>query len=192
MEITAENAIQNVKPRVPTEKIVLWVAIASIVMLFAGLTSGYVVRQAEGNWLMFEIPTAFYLSTVVIILSSITMQLSIASIRKNDFDKTKKLVLATLGLGLVFVLMQFLGWNALVQNNIHFVGTPSESFFYALTGVHLAHLAFGLIGLIVTANKSIAQKYSAKNYLGISLCAIYWHFLSGLWLYLFVFLTIFR
>ena len=192
MEMTAENAIENVKPRVPTEKILLWVAIASIVMLFAGLTSGYVVRQAEGNWLVFEIPTMFYVSTVAIILSSITMQMSIAAIRKDKKVMAKNLIVITLGLGVAFVICQLMGWNALVANNIHFVGTPSESFFYALTGLHLAHLAFGLIGLIVTAVKSILQKYSSKNYLGISLCAIYWHFLGGLWLYLFVFLAIFR
>ncbi|HOS48082.1 MAG TPA: cytochrome c oxidase subunit 3 [Bacteroidia bacterium] len=192
MEMTAENAIENVKPRVPTEKILLWVAIASIVMLFAGLTSGYVVRQAEGNWLVFEIPTMFYISTVAIILSSITMQMSIAAIRKDNKVMAKNLIIITLGLGLAFVFCQFMGWSALVDNNIHFVGTPSESFFYALTGLHLAHLAFGLIGLMVTAGKSILQKYSSKNYLGISLCAIYWHFLGGLWLYLFVFLAIFR
>jgi cytochrome c oxidase subunit 3 len=192
MEMTAENAIENVKPRVPTEKILLWVAIASIVMLFAGLTSGYVVRQAEGNWLVFEIPTMFYVSTVAIILSSITMQMSIAAIRKDKKVMAKNLIVITLGLGVAFVICQLMGWNALVANNIHFVGTPSESFFYALTGLHLAHLAFGLIGLMVTAVKSILQKYSSKNYLGISLCAIYWHFLGGLWLYLFVFLAIFR
>lgn len=192
MEMTLENSIENVKPRVPTEKILLWVAIASIVMLFAGLTSGYVVRQAEGNWLMFEIPAIFYMSTAVIILSSITLQMSIVAIRKDNKVRAKNLLILTLVLGFGFVLCQFIGWNTLVENNIHFVGTPSESFFYALTGLHLAHLAFGIIGLLVTVVKSILLKYSSKNYLGISLCAIYWHFLGGLWLYLFVFLAIFR
>jgi cytochrome c oxidase subunit 3 len=86
-----------------------------------------------------------------------------------------------------------MGWNQLVANNIHFSGgNPSESFFYAMSGLHLGHLAFGVISMLVTTYKAKKNRYSAKNYLGISLCAIYWHFLDFLWLILFVFLALFR
>jgi len=102
-------------------------------------------------------------------------------------------LLYTLILGLAFVLFQFLGWKQLVANNIHFSGgNPSESFFYALSGLHLAHLLFGVIALAVTTFKAKKNRYSNKNHLGISLCAIYWHFLDFLWLILFVFLALFR
>jgi len=193
MEMTLENQEQE-KPRIATDKILLYIGIGSIVMLFAGLTSGYIVRWAEGNWKFFEIPSMFYISSAIIVLSSVTMQLTIRAVKKDELAQVKNFILLTLGLGLAFVFTQFLGWNELVKNDVYFADrlTPSGSFFYVLTGLHLAHLAFGLLGLIVTGSKSIRERYNSNNYLGISLCATYWHFLGGLWIYLFVFLAIYR
>ncbi len=193
MEMVIENQPQE-KPKIATEKVLLAIGIGSIVMLFAGLTSGYIVRQAEGNWRFFEVPSVFYISSIIILISSFTMQMAIRAVKKDDLSQVKTFLLITLGLGLAFVFSQFLGWNELVKNDVYFADklTPSGSFFYVITGLHLAHLAFGLLGLIITGSKSIRERYSSKNYLGISLCAIYWHFLGGLWIYLFVFLAIYR
>ncbi len=193
MEMVIENQPQE-KPKIATEKVLLAIGIGSIVMLFAGLTSGYIVRQAEGNWKFFELPSVFYVSSIIILISSFTMQMAIRAVKKDDLAQVKTFLLVTLGLGLAFVFSQFLGWNELVKNDVYFADklTPSGSFFYVITGLHLAHLAFGLLGLIITGSKSIRERYSSKNYLGISLCAIYWHFLGGLWIYLFVFLAIYR
>jgi cytochrome c oxidase subunit 3 len=177
-----------------TQKIVLWVGMASIVMLFAGLTSGYIVRMAEGNWKEFSIPVEFYISTAFILLSSLTMQLAMSAVKKDNLPAVKRWLMVTLGLGLAFTFSQVLGYNALTQDGVFFVDktTPSGSFFYAITGLHLAHVAFGILALMFTTGKSILEKYNSGNYLGISLCAIYWHFLDGLWIYLFVFLANFR
>ncbi len=193
MEMVIKNQPQE-KPKIATEKVLLAIGIGSIVMLFAGLTSGYIVRQAEGNWRFFELPSVFYVSSIIILLSSFTLQMAIRAVKKDDLSQVKTFLLFTLGLGLAFVFSQFLGWNELVKNDVYFADklTPSGSFFYVITGLHLAHLAFGLLGLIITGSKSIRERYSSKNYLGISLCAIYWHFLGGLWIYLFVFLAIYR
>ena len=193
MEMVIENQPQE-KPKIATEKVLLAIGIGSIVMLFAGLTSGYIVRQAEGNWKFFEVPSVFYISSIIILISSFTMQMAIRAVKKDDLAQVKTFLLVTLGLGLAFVFSQFLGWNELVKNDVYFADklTPSGSFFYVITGLHLAHLAFGLLGLIITGSKSIRERYSSQNYLGISLCAIYWHFLGGLWIYLFVFLAIYR
>lgn len=185
---------ETVKPKIPTEKILLWIGMASIVMLFAGLTSGYIVRQAEGNWMHFELPFVFYISSAIILISSLTMQMAVRAVKKDDLKSVKIFLIITLGLGLAFVFTQFLGWNELVKNGVYFVDktTPSGSFFFAISGLHLAHLVFGILGLVVTSTKSIREKYTSRNYLGISLCAIYWHFLDGLWIYLFVFLAVYR
>lgn len=193
MENTISQNTNGSEPMIPTQKILLWIALAGIIMFFAALMSGYIVRQAEGNWLVFEIPSMFYVSTVVILLSSLTMELSKSAIRKDDNKKSYQYLTFTLALGLIFVICQFVGWNQLVANNIHFSGgNPSESFFYAMSGLHLGHLAFGVISMLVTTYKAKKNRYSSKNYLGISLCAIYWHFLDFLWLILFVFLALFR
>lgn len=193
MEMAIENQPQE-KPKIATEKVLLAIGIGSIVMLFAGLTSGYIVRQAEGNWKFFELPSVFYISSIIILISSFTMQMAVRAVKKDELAQVKTFLLITLGLGLAFVFTQFLGWNELVKNDVYFADklTPSGSFFYVITGLHLAHLAFGLLGLIITGSKSIRERYNSKNYLGISLCAIYWHFLGGLWIYLFVFLAIYR
>ena len=177
-----------------SRRVLLWIAIASIVMLFAGLTSGYIVRQAEGNWKVFELPTVFTISTVIILVSSLTMHLSVRAARSNDTQAIKTYLLVTLGLGFAFVFTQFLGWNELVKNGVFFVDktTPSGSFFYVLSGLHLAHLAFGLLGLIFTSARAIRERYNSSDYEGLSLCATYWHFLDGLWIYLFVFLAVYR
>lgn len=188
------TAVPESGRKIETPKIVLWVAMASIVMLFAGLTSGYIVRQAEGNWKHFEIPTAFYISSVVILLSSVTMQMAQSAVKKNKLKSVKTYLILTFALGVIFTFCQFFGWSNLTDAGVYFVDrtNPSGSFFYALTGLHLAHLAFGLLALLVTSGKSILEKYNSGNYLGISLCAIYWHFLDGLWIYLFVFLAAYR
>jgi len=177
---------------IPTPKMLLWISIVSMIMLFAGLTSGYIVRQAEGNWLLFDLPKIFLLSTILIMLSSISMQLALRSIKKGN-NKTNLInLMITLGLGLGFCFTQFMGWSSMVDQGVFFVGNPSGSFLYVITGLHLAHLAGGIICLIVIITKSILERYDKENYMGISLTASYWHFLDILWVYLFVFLSIMR
>ena len=65
-------------------KPLLWVGILSIVMLFSGLTSAYVVRADNGNWLLFNLPNAFFLSTAVIVTSSITLFFAFQMAKKNN------------------------------------------------------------------------------------------------------------
>jgi cytochrome c oxidase subunit III len=183
----------SVHTKIATPKIVLWVAMASIVMLFAGLTSGYIVRQSEGNWIVFEIPSAFYISTGIIIASSLTLFWAQRAVKNDRLPEVKTWMIVTMSLGLAFVFCQFFGYNQLISRGIYFSGgNVSASFFYALTALHAAHAIGGILSLMFTAGKSILEKYNSKNYLGISICATYWHFMGFLWLYLFVFLAAIR
>lgn len=188
--------LENTATKIPTKKILLWIAMASMVMLFAGLTSGYLVRHAEGNWLEFEMPSAFFISTFILLASSITIQLTLSAAKKQDKKSMQTMLILTLGLGLAFVFFQFEGWENLTLNQVFFSGklsNPAGSFFYVLTGLHMAHLAGGLLSLVygivmVTRVKS----WAPKNLLSLQLIAIFWHFLDGLWLYLFLFLLLVR
>lgn len=176
-------------------KPLLWVGIISIIMLFAGLTSAYVVRADNGNWLIFNLPNIFFVSTAVIITSSITMYISLQMAKKNNTKGIVLGLLATFVLGLVFTYTQFQGWQELTAKGVVFAGkyaNASGSFLYVLTGLHLAHLFGGLISLFVTFINSLKRKYSAENTLGLELCSIYWHFLDILWVYLFLFLYYIR
>jgi cytochrome c oxidase subunit 3 len=171
-----------------TKKLLLWIAIGSMIMLFAGLTSGYIVRKMEGDWLEFKLPLAFYLSTSIIVLSSITMNMALVNARKNKFAQLNLYLLITLLLGIGFIISQFAGYSSLVKNNVYLVGNPSGSFLYLLSGLHIVHLAGGLIALLVVNIKARMKKYNSEKTLGIELCATYWHFLDVLWIYLFLFL----
>ena len=186
MEMTARSQ------RMPTQRMLLLLGIASIVMLFAGLTSGYIVRRADGNWLQFSMPVAFYISTAILLFSSATMHFAVIYKKKNNLKLVRNSLITTLGLGLAFIFFQFLGWSEMVDNQVFYSGNPSGSFVYVISALHVAHVAGGIIGLMVTSAKAIMEKYNAQNYSGLTSCAIYWHFLDGLWIYLFVFLAVYR
>ena len=172
-------------------KPLLYVGIVSIVMLFAGLTSAYIVRADNGNWLVFQLPGITILSTAIIISSSLTMLLAQLAIKKNNYRLTSLALLITLVLGIAFFFTQYEGWKQLTSQGIYFIGkysNASGSFLYLIALVHLAHMLGGILALLVSFVKSLFKRYSSNNYLGLELTAIYWHFLDFLWLYLFFFL----
>lgn len=176
-------------------KALLWIGIISMIMFWAGLTSAYIVRQNAGNWLMFNVPEMFFVSTAVIILSSITFLFVQNAVKKNN---TKEIIwgtLTTLILGFVFMACQYRGWGDLFDRGVVLGGkysNPSGSFFILFILAHWAHLLGGIISLMVVLINSLRKKYTAENALGIELCALYWHFLNLLWVYLFLFLYFIR
>jgi cytochrome c oxidase subunit 3 len=178
--------------RMPSSKMLLYVGIGSIVMLFAGLTSAYLVRQAEGNWLKFELPQLFWVSSGLILLSSVTMNWAVVSAKRNNSSSVTKAIFLTTLLGFGFMISQYLSWTSLYSQGIIFAGNPSGSFLYVITGFHVAHLIGGLITLLVVLYKSSKKIYNSGNMTGIQNCAIYWHFLDALWIYLFIFLLYVR
>ena len=192
MITTSSESENQTYTKIPTLKILLWLAMVSMVMIFAGLTSGYIVRQADGNWQIFDLPNIFYVSTIVIILSSISMQWAFMSVKKDNLAQLRTGLMITLGLGLTFCFTQFMAWSKLVDIGVFFVGNPSGSFLYVLTGLHLAHLFGGIIYLMVLITRSIQGKYHSGNYLPVELGTIFWHFMDGLWVYLFLFLLLVR
>lgn len=169
----------------------LWLAIAAMIILFAGFSSYVIARQADPDWFAFDVPVQFTQSTIVIVVSSITMIVASILTRKGNRWVSTLFIFSTLILGIIFTYLQWEGWKTLVKNDIFFVDSRtsniSGSLFYVLTGLHLAHLLGGLIALFVTTIRSATGKYSPKSHTGVKLCAMYWHFLGGLWLYLFLF-----
>ena len=188
MSISAE---EKKEIRQKTAKPLLWIAIVSMIMMFAGITSAYVVRQAKGDWLKFDLPFMFYVSTSLIVISSVSMNWAISSAKKNQVKNIKIALLLTLLLGLGFAFSQVSAWGQLVGQKIFFTGITSNAsgqFLYFLTALHLAHLTGGIIALAVTYWQSAKERYNTDNLLGLQLCATYWHFLDILWVYLFLFL----
>jgi len=175
------------------KKLLLTLLIVSICMMFAAFTSAYIVRRAEGNWLEFELPSLFFYTTLIIVLSSLTMQWAHFSAKKDNLGSMRLMLVLTTVLGFAFLVGQFLAWEALVENNIYFGGetaNPSGSFLYVLTGLHGFHIVTGLIFLIIVLISAFQYKVHSKNMLRIDLCTIYWHFLGALWMYLYIFVLI--
>ncbi|MCG9909674.1 MAG: heme-copper oxidase subunit III [Flavobacteriales bacterium] len=187
-----EKEITELKDKERNSKFILWLGIASMAMIFAALTSAFIVREGQKKWFDFELPMIFWYSTAVLLVSSITVNLARTSVKNNNIKAGANYLLITLALGAVFCIMQIVGWGELAENGIRFVdpNNLSGSFFIVITGTHLAHLAGGLISLFYTWIQALRGKYSPQNHLGIKLTAIFWHFLDFLWLYLFVFLVI--
>jgi cytochrome c oxidase subunit 3 len=169
-------------------KFALWLFIVSVCMIFASLTSAYIVRQAEGNWFVFQLPQLFTTTTIVIMLSSITMHWAFTAAKKDNFEQVKTALWITAILGLAFLVGQFLAWGKLVEQNVHFVGNPSGSFVYVLSGLHGLHIISGVVVLVVALMAAHRGQIHSKNMNLMELCATYWHFLDVLWLYLFLFM----
>lgn len=174
-----------------SKKMLLWFAMVSMFMMFAGLTSAYVVSTSRPDWLNdFVLPSAFIISTVVIVASSVTFHMAKVTMKKNDRSATTMWLLVTLGLGIAFIIAQFYGFSEVIRNGYYFTGpesTVTTSFLYIVTMLHLAHLFAGLIVLLVVIYNHFKQKYNSSQTLGIELGAMFWHFLDILWVYLFFF-----
>lgn len=177
-------------------KLMLLFAMVSMTMMFAGLTSAFVVSKSRADWLKdFQLPTAFYYSTIAIIGCSATFYFAKKAIQKNNQSKTTFFLLSTLLLGILFVILQFVGFRQIVDNGYYFTGSGSSittTFLYVVTIVHLLHLAGGVISLLIIIYNHLKQKYNSSQTLGIELGAMYWHFLDLLWVYLFLFLYFFK
>lgn len=178
------------------KKMMLWFGIISMVMMFAGLTSAYVVSKNRPDWISgFDLPPSLYWSTLVIILSSITFIFAKKSIEKDNRKNGTMFLLATLLLGIIFVVLQFQSFAEIISAGYYFTGSESTittSFIYVVVLVHLAHLLAGLIVLLVVIYNHFKQRYHSGQMLGLELGATFWHFLDILWVYLFLFLYFFR
>ena len=171
-------------------KFALWLFIAAIVMMFAAFTSAYLVKMSDGQWLDFELPASMLLSTVILAMSSVTMQWSLFSARKDNLENLKIGLVATLGLGVAFLAGQYISWMNLVEADVFFVGNPAGSFIYVLTGMHGVHLVSGLIYLGIVLFLAFQFKIHSRRMTALEMCTTYWHFLGGLWVYLFIFLLL--
>jgi cytochrome c oxidase subunit 3 len=186
IEIIRDRRAMGMNP----SKFMVWLFIVSIAMLFAALTSAYIVKQSGGEWLNFNLPGMFWITSIIIIVSSITMQLALRSAKANRFERLKMYLIITTILGLTFLIGQYQSWKQLVEMDVYFVGNPAGSFLYVLTGLHAVHIISGLIYLLIVIVSTFKLKIHSRSLIRIEMCTTYWHFLGGLWLYLFLFLKL--
>jgi len=176
-------------------KPMLWVSMISMVMFFAGLTSAYVISMRRDDWVRFDLPQAFYISTFLIVMSSILLMLSQKFLKDNNRQLSLLFLVITLILGLGFIWQQYVGFNQLKSSGLFFTGpesTVSTSFIIGITFMHVLHMLAGALVLFVVIYNHFKYKYTPENMLGFELGAIFWHFVDILWIYLFFFFYFIR
>ena len=185
--------------RARSKKMMLWFGIGSLIMSFAGLTSAFIVsskQRLNKDWLgNYELPNAFLISLVVILVSSLTFILAKQALKKNNLKMTTVWLLVTLALGITFIFSQLEGFRQIIDAGYNFTGATSNitmSYIYVIAVLHIGHVVAGLICLIVVIYNHFKQKYNSNNMLGFELAANFWHFVDVLWLVLFLFLYFFR
>ena len=170
----------------------LWFGIVSLGMSFAGLTSAYVVSKERNDWLeQLELPSAFTISLVVILLSSFFIEWAKRAIQKEQNRQGMIGLLITLALGIAFIYLQYIGFSQIYNDfGYAFTGATSNvaySFIFVIVVVHILHVLAALISLLVVIYNHYKQRYSNGNTLGVELAATFWHFVDVLWIYLFLF-----
>ena len=173
--------------KIHPHKFTLWVAIGSIIMMFAGLTSAYIVKSGQAGWQEVNTPSVFWFSTAVLILSSITMQSSLRAFKQRTMYQFRTLLLLTLILGIVFVVLQWTGFRHLWNHGVRFEGSGAGQFLYIIFGLHALHVIGGIIALIILTIQQYFGKTRRYNITPMEVMTTYWHFVDVLWLYLFIF-----
>ncbi len=185
------TSVQTNEPkRIHPHKFTMWVAMGSIVMAFAGLTSAYIVKKNQSSWLEFDLPVVFWYSTAVILISSVTMHLATKAFKAREMGRYRSLITVTAALGVLFIVLQYMGFVNLEANNIALVGAKSNSaasFLLVITGLHMVHVLGGVIALLVMFIRAYSSKTKTYSSVPVEVAGTYWHFVDVLWIYLFIF-----
>ena len=171
-------------------KSMLWISMISMTMMFAGLTSAYYISMSREDWVRFDLPSAFFTSTALIVISSLLMHSTVYLVKRDKLKEATLTLGSTLLLGVGFVYMQFQGFDQLIDMGFYFTGSESavsSSFLYVITVAHMLHIFAGIIALVVMLTRQLLGKYNSADYLGLELGGIFWHFVDILWIYLFFF-----
>lgn len=178
------------------KKMMLLFGIISLIMSFAGLTSAFIVSSTREDWLKdFQLPSAFTISLVLIIISSVTFIMAKRSMKSDNRSMTTMYLCVTLVLGVAFIISQVYGFNQIIELGYNFTGPTSNvtmSYIYVIAFAHIMHVVAGLICLLVVIYNHFKQRYNSQNMLGLELAATFWHFIDILWIYLFLFLYFYR
>ncbi len=187
--LTHNEPVRRTNP----QKFLLWIGIASLVMAFAGLTSAYLVKRAHTNWLEFSLPKVFWVSTLVILLSSFTMHLAVKAFKNKERGRYRMLISATALLGLLFCALQIAGFHDITTRGISILGNgsnPAASFLGVICGFHILHVLGGVVALAGFAIRSYNAKVKDYNPVPVEIMGTYWHFVDVLWIYLLIFFNI--
>jgi cytochrome c oxidase subunit 3 len=189
----SDTLIMGQQKKIHPHKFTMWIAIGSIIMMFAGLTSAYIVKSQQAAWQEIKTPQVFWYSTVAILLSSLAIQMALRSFKQREMNRYRQLMAVTVLLGAAFVALQSIGFQQLWNSGIQFKGVAGAGqFLYVIFGLHALHVAGGVVALLVMFFKAYFGKIKTYSSTGLEVAATYWHFVDVLWIYLLVFFILIR
>lgn len=177
------------KKKMHPHKFSVWLGIASIIMMFGGLTSGFIVRKPQGDWISYDLPWAFYASTVSVILSSVCMFMAVKYFKKGNKQAHKTMIALTLILGLIFTVLQYVGFKDMLSS-MAWMNNISFQFVSLIVLVHAIHILGGIIAILIFFFRTFSKRFESFTAVGLETAAIYWHFVDVLWIYLFIFFLV--
>ena len=175
------------RKKIHPHKFTLWVGIGSIIMMFAGLTSAYIVKREQPNWASFDMPRIFTYSTGVILLSSLVVQMALKTFKERNILQYRRLICVTAVLGALFIVLQCIGFKQLWESGLKLNGAGAVQFLYIIFGLHVLHVVGGIVALLVLFFKAFNRQRHSYNLVPVEVASTYWHFVDLLWVYLFVF-----
>lgn len=175
------------RKRIHPYKFNMWLAIAGICMFFAAFTSAYIVMESHSSWQDFKLPDMFWFSTAIIIISSFTMHLSVKSFKKHHMMRYKTLITVTALLGLLFLIGQGLGFSNMYSRGITIQWNLSAALIYIIVSAHMLHVLGGVIALFIIFARAYRRHTRTYDPVPVEVVATYWHFVDGLWIYLYIF-----
>ncbi|RYE15568.1 MAG: heme-copper oxidase subunit III, partial [Sphingobacteriaceae bacterium] len=181
---TDQPATQESK-RIHPHKFTLWLALGSIVMMFAGMTSAYIVKRNQVNWQGFELPVIFWYSTATIVASSFAIQFAVKAFKDRQMGRYRQLIGLTAVLGVAFIAMQWIGFTNLNDRGIKLIGQGSNvsgSFLFAITALHMAHVLGGIIAIFIMLGQAFRRSRRSYSVVPVDNMATYWHFVDALWI----------
>ena len=159
-------------------------------MLFAGLSSAYIVLRGVPSWENIHLPSLVWGNTLILVASSVTFELARRAVKSDGKSAVRGWLAITAILGIAFVAGQIQVWRQLNASGIYLSSTLHSSFFYVLSGIHAVHILGGLAGLTMVTIKAWSGRLSSMSFEPLRLCATYWHFMGGVWLYLLLLLVL--
>ncbi len=176
--------------RVDAAELGMWFFLATVTMLFAAFASSYLIRRTSSDWAPIALPTILWLNSAVLVLSSVALERARSRVSDGDLVGASRRLDLSIALGLAFVAGQAIGWSALIGQGVFLPTSPHASFFYMLTGLHALHVTAGLILLTVTRFKVASAPQDSEAARWLRIAGSYWHFMGGLWIFLFLLLAL--
>jgi cytochrome c oxidase subunit 3 len=186
------EAMTTERKKIHPHKFTLWVGLGSIVMMFAGLTSAYIVKRSQANWVTFDLPSVFWYSTAVMVASSLAVILALRNFRERMMQRYRVMMMISSLLGVLFIVLQVIGFSQLWNKGVTLQASVSFSFLYVIVGLHAVHVIGGVLALWVMLLRSYSSKVRNYSIVPVELMNTYWHFVDLLWIYLLVFLLMIR